>query len=352
MEEKVCHVAAGGIPKVSVIVPVYKVESCVKRCLESIATQSVESIEVLVIDDGSPDKSGKICDEFAKNDPRFRVFHKKNEGVSVARNLGLDNAKGEFIAFVDSDDWVEVDYIKDMLEAILVSSDIDLVVAAESQHVGERVFRRSVREIILTPISAICEYSIYKRGYPWGKLYKNSILNAEKIRFYREIKYSEDLVFALEYMKFAKKISIIGSHQYNYVRRPEGAAYSHFDYATEKYTFEKIKNSFENLEPSLLSDRKVLNFTKYYLFRMLFSLYRPSSFHPLRERHELLKSEKDGNFEYLKKLTAGNFLESLFLSGKLRVFDAFCRVLFALRYGLFSELWGAYIRLKNRWKGS
>ncbi len=94
-------------PKISIIVPVYKVEQYLGRCLDSIAAQTFTDWECILIDDGSPDKSGDICDEYAERDSRFRVIHQKNAGVSAARNAGLDVARGEWIGFVDSDDWIE-----------------------------------------------------------------------------------------------------------------------------------------------------------------------------------------------------------------------------------------------------
>lgn len=94
-------------PKLSVIVPVYKAEKYLHRCVESILTQTFTDFEILLIDDGSPDRSGEICDEYAKKDSRIKVFHKLNGGASDARNVGLDNAQGEYVCFVDSDDVVD-----------------------------------------------------------------------------------------------------------------------------------------------------------------------------------------------------------------------------------------------------
>ena len=102
-------------PKISVIVPVYKVEQYLHRCIDSILSQSFTDFELLLIDDGSPDNCGKICDEYTQKDSRVRVFHKPNGGVSSARNLGLDNAKGKWIAFIDSDDFVEKEYLEKLL---------------------------------------------------------------------------------------------------------------------------------------------------------------------------------------------------------------------------------------------
>ena len=99
-------------PKISLIVPVYNVEKYLNRCVDSILSQDFTDFEILLIDDGSMDKSGKICDEYAKIDTRVRVFHKVNGGVSSARNLGLDYAKGQWIGFCDSDDYVKKDFLK------------------------------------------------------------------------------------------------------------------------------------------------------------------------------------------------------------------------------------------------
>ena len=102
--------------KVTVIVPVYKVEQYLKRCVDSILKQTVEKIEVILVDDGSPDTCPVICDEIAKKDDRVRVVHKKNGGLASARNAGLTIAKGEYIVFVDSDDWIEPNMLEELLE--------------------------------------------------------------------------------------------------------------------------------------------------------------------------------------------------------------------------------------------
>ena len=108
---------------ISVIVPVYNAEKYLHRCINSILAQTFVDIELLLIDDGSTDSSSVICDKYAKKDQRVRVFHKENGGVSSARNLGLDNAQGEWIAFVDGDDWVKETYLSNLLSH--VREDID-----------------------------------------------------------------------------------------------------------------------------------------------------------------------------------------------------------------------------------
>lgn len=112
-------------PKISVIVPVYKVEQYIHRCVDSILAQSFTDFEIILVDDGSPDNCGKICDEYAQKDSCVKVFHKPNGGVSSARNLGLNNAKGEWVTFIDSDDYIEQGFFsipKDTSEDLLIQN--------------------------------------------------------------------------------------------------------------------------------------------------------------------------------------------------------------------------------------
>ena len=104
--------------KISIITPVYNVEKYIHRCIDSILAQTFTDFELLLIDDGSKDNSGKICDEYAKSDKRIRVFHKENGGVSSARNLGVDEAKGEYISFIDPDDWIELNMYEEIFNFV------------------------------------------------------------------------------------------------------------------------------------------------------------------------------------------------------------------------------------------
>lgn len=108
-------------PKISVIVPVYNVEKYLRRCIDSILAQTFSDFELLLIDDGSKDRSGDICDEYALKDQRIKVFHNSNQGASAARNFGLSKAKGEYVSFIDSDDWMESTYYEDFLERMTSS---------------------------------------------------------------------------------------------------------------------------------------------------------------------------------------------------------------------------------------
>ena len=107
--------------KISIIIPVYNVEKYISECIESILKQTYNNFELLLINDGSTDTSGNICDKYAELDKRIRVFHKKNEGVGIARNLGIEHARGEWICFIDSDDWISSDYFETIMNDINIA---------------------------------------------------------------------------------------------------------------------------------------------------------------------------------------------------------------------------------------
>ena len=175
-------------PKISVIVPVYNVEKYLPRCIDSILSQTFTNFELLLIDDGSTDNSGKICDEYADKDNRVRVFHKANGGVSSARNLGLDNVKGEWVSFIDADDFIEHDYF---LEDLLANDHWDVIQMSRS---GGSNFHNYKKDIVCTNRDEVIKF-LHKNFYYecWGRFIKRNILSEK--RFDETIKIGEDLLF-------------------------------------------------------------------------------------------------------------------------------------------------------------
>ena len=195
-------------PTISVIVPVYNAEKYLRRCIDSVLAQTYADFELLLIDDGSKDKSGEICDEYAQKDARVRVFHKENGGVSSARNLGLDNAKGEWVTFVDSDDYIKSRF----LESAIINAHSDLVI-------GDSLWLDANDKIVacdnfsFTNLSKeeILEKYLYSGAFtvPWGKLYSHSIIANYSIRFNTELRFAEDLCFVYQYLLYVKEIQIL-----------------------------------------------------------------------------------------------------------------------------------------------
>lgn len=199
-------------PKISIIVPIYNVENYLCRCIDSILAQSFADFELILVDDGSPDGSGQICDEYAAKDSRVRVFHKPNGGVSSARNLGLDNACGQWIAFIDPDDYVDIDYLNE-LYSLLEEYNADFVSTVEY----EVQVPRKTTYLLFKDFNLL--FANYKMDYgpgPVGKLFKANIIEGKSIRFKQNVHRSEDTIFVYHYLLEIKDIVLIFSDKYYY----------------------------------------------------------------------------------------------------------------------------------------
>lgn len=201
-------------PKISVIVPVYKAEKYLHRCVDSILAQTFTDFELILVNDGSPDNSGAICDEYAQKDSRVRVFHKENGGVSSARNLGLDNAKGDWITFVDSDDYIENGFldIPDSAQEDLLIQNYKVIEGASY----DMKFENSI--IPQTQIQEFINNNINKQWLrvPWGKFFKNEIIVNNSIIFPKGINIGEDTIFILEYLYYTRSVMFLGTANYIY----------------------------------------------------------------------------------------------------------------------------------------
>lgn len=200
------------MPKISVIVPVYNVEKNLPRCIDSILSQSFTDFELLLIDDGSPDNCGKICDEYAAKDSRVKVFHKPNGGVSSARNLGLDKAQGEWVTFIDSDDYVDVDYLKELVVTQgEYNSDFVATMprAVQAPHTTTYLPYKDFNRLFI-------DYKFNYGPTPWGKLYNTNIIVSNDIRFLQNVHSGEDSIFVYHYLLKIKDIVLIYSNRYKY----------------------------------------------------------------------------------------------------------------------------------------
>ena len=235
------------MPTISVIVPVYNVEKYLRCCVDSILAQTFTDIEVLLVDDGSTDGSGAICDEYAQKDSRVRVFHKPNGGVSSARNLGLDKAAGKWIMFVDSDDKVAPQICERLLE---YATDDCMPMCTYYEWRGDE-FKRSLPEVNPTEIYPIIEYlRLGNRIMVWGKLYKRAIIELTRKRFEEKTSFAEDAIFNYDYIKDVGCYCLIDEPLYYY--RILQNSLSHGRYIpnfeeTIRLLYERKKNLFEKL---------------------------------------------------------------------------------------------------------
>ena len=214
---------------ISIIVPVYNTEQYLLRCFDSILSQSFTDFELLLIDDGSTDGSGAICDSYAEKDSRIRVFHKENGGVSSARNLGLNEAQGEWICFVDSDDELLPNSFQIMVDG--VSNEVDMVMAGYYEFEGETLLTdtskygkdglisRNDALLMMYPSS-----SLVYMGYSVAKLFRRSLVLSKSLLFDDHIKIKEDTLFVVEYLcSIQNQVCYISTPVYKYVKSPVGA---------------------------------------------------------------------------------------------------------------------------------
>lgn len=224
------------LAKISVIVPVYNVEKYLNRCIDSILNQTYKDFELIFVDDGSSDNSGAICDEYANKDNRIKVIHKENGGVSTARNAGLDIAQGEYIMFVDSDDFLTVDCLEILIKA--TDESVDLVAGGyvtinfkplKNKLVSKAKFLKDAIVDAEGFIANVTDEIINSNDgsvflVPWGKLYKTTLLHENNIRYITGVKHSEDTMFNFEFYSYVKKAAFVKECIYNYDRTVFGAA--------------------------------------------------------------------------------------------------------------------------------
>lgn len=213
---------------ISIIIPVYNVEKYIHRCVDSVINQSYKNLEIILVDDGSPDSCGSICDDYVKLDARIKVVHKKNEGLGFARNAGLDCASGKYVTFIDGDDYIGLEHIETMYKNIK-NSATDTCMAGHTKvykdkHIEHanvcagKVFRDNVKENIL---HRMCGADAHGNDYIEMSvcmvLFSNEIIQKNHLRFVSEREYvSEDLVFDFEYYPLSKGVCILDLTDYYY----------------------------------------------------------------------------------------------------------------------------------------
>jgi len=226
---------------ITVIVPVYNVEKYLSKCIDSILNQTYTNLEIILVDDGSQDDCGQICDEYARKDNRIKVIHKENSGVSQARNIGIDNANGEFIAFVDADDYIEREMLYTLKNNI---KNVDLSSCGSQKVLGNNIIEQfKLEKDVIIDNKEFMQSMFYGRKHKYkyqgllvDKLYKSDIIRNNNIRFQEEIKYNEDRLFVFQYINKCDEGVYISSYMgYNYFQRDNSAMHQK-EYKNDMYT--------------------------------------------------------------------------------------------------------------------
>lgn len=212
---------------ISVIIPVYKVEECIKRCVRSITTQTYKNLEILLVDDGSPDGSGKICDNLAVEDSRIKVIHTKNGGAAKARNIGLDNASGDYIGFVDSDDYIEPDMYELLLKSLKENkTDISCVgiIREDGEGKNKHVIRCAPKKTIYNDEDVFREILLLRNvgSSLYTKLYTRQCWDSIRLV---EGEINEDMKIMFEL--YSRKTMVhIGKPMYHYIINPKSVTHN------------------------------------------------------------------------------------------------------------------------------
>lgn len=242
-------------PIVSIIVPVYNVETYLHRCVDSILKQTFTSFELLLVDDGSTDGSGRICDDYASSDSRIVVIHKENGGVSSARNVALDRACGKYVCFIDSDDWIEACYLETIVRQVKGYDILFFGFSMDSKN--EDSLRLSVGEIrakgALERDRCLLHLMHNKlghnlMGYTWDKVFRRDLIEKNKLRFLEHVHFGEDEIFTLAYCLKAHFLKVMPNVIYHYWQRPDSLIHQKDTCLSAKLKFASIVQLIDEME--------------------------------------------------------------------------------------------------------
>ena len=243
-------------PLVSIIIPIYNREQTLERCLCSIIRQTYPNLEIIAVDDGSTDHSRVILERYEKKDSRLHVIYKKNSGVSESRNLGLQMAKGDFVQFVDADDWLTRDATSLLLQAM--EPDIQLVISDYYRVIGRRIWIKG--HIPASSSMSRAEFAKYMMKSPanfyygviWNKFYRMDIIKENQLYFAHDLDWCEDFKFNLEYLKYTSNVQVLTTPFYYYVKTKGSLVDSKIDLKetirTKKILFGYYKELYQILD--------------------------------------------------------------------------------------------------------
>ncbi|WP_026691503.1 glycosyltransferase family 2 protein [Alteribacter aurantiacus] len=272
------------MPLISIIVPVYNVsEDYLRQCIESLVNQTLHDIEIILVDDGTPDNGGIICDQYANKDKRIRVIHQENQGVSAARNHGIEAATGEWITFVDADDWLELNACE-ILKNNVLQEDSDFLIFALKVNFPDReminpfwnsdyeYLDKYAREELQIQLlyKTVSQFSppYNMVGVAVCKLYKKDFLQTFNMKYNTNLSLSEDGVFVFQALENANKIFYINEFLYHYRKHSESATQSFRENAENDYG-----NGLKELERCLINSGKSGKFYTAFYFRAIFNIF-------------------------------------------------------------------------------
>ena len=286
---------------ITIIIPIYNVEKYLSKCIESVINQTYKNLEIILIDDGSTDSSGIICNQYSKKDSRIKLIHIKNSGVSNARNVGLDNASGDWIVFVDSDDWLEFNFCERLYEIVMNDPSIDIVCSGYKRIYADTVepINCDKKKIYYNNYQYLLKLLNVQNGYGFChmKLIRKECI--KKIRFNNKIVVAEDALFNMQILKNVRKVLQIGEGLYNY-RFNENSLVRKYDKNYLKKYLNAMKETYKYIKQEYKYNQEILknfyNYVSYHVLLISVNYY----FNPKNSVLVGGRDIEDGEYENLK----------------------------------------------------
>ena len=325
-------------PMVSIIVPIYNAEQYLRRCVDSILNQEYTDYELLLVNDGSTDASGDICEEYGDQDPRVIVIQKENTGVSDSRNRAIDRARGKYLQFLDSDDWITPDATRLFVRAA-EEYGCDMVISDFYRVVGERLSPKGdiEEEGVLTREEFAAHMmenpADFYYGVLWNKLYRRDIVEEHKLRMDMDISWCEDFMFNLEYIRYAKVFYALHAPIYYYVKRKGSLASQGINISkTVKMklnVFEYYNNFYKHVLEEEDYEKNRLQVYRFFIDAAGDGTVPPSILPGSKKlgdervfvNTEILQAEGPAGEDYRKRKLLEHYLEPVALKGDLKVMD-------------------------------
>lgn len=323
---------------VSIIVPIYNAENYLRRCVDSILNQEYTDFELLLVNDGSTDASGDICEEYGDRDPRVIVIQKENTGVSDSRNRALDRARGKYLQFLDSDDWITPDATRLFVRAA-EEYGCDMVISDFYRVVGERLSTKGdiEEEGVLTREEFAAHMmenpADFYYGVLWNKLYRRDIVEEHNLRMDTDINWCEDFMFNLEYIRYAKVFYALHAPIYYYVKRKGSLASQGINISkTVKMklnVFEYYNNFYKHVLEEEDYEKNRLQVYRFFIDAAGDGTVPPSILPGSKKlgdervfvNPEILQAEGLAGEDYRKRKLLEHYLEPVALKGDLKVMD-------------------------------
>lgn len=325
-------------PMVSIVVPIYNAENYLRRCVDSILNQEYTDFELLLVNDGSTDASGDICEEYGDQDPRVIVIQKENTGVSDSRNRALDRARGKYLQFLDSDDWITPDATRLFVRAA-EEYGCDMVISDFYRVVGERLSTKGdiEEEGVLTREEFAAHMmenpADFYYGVLWNKLYRRDIVEEHNLRMDTDINWCEDFMFNLEYIRYAKVFYALHAPIYYYVKRKGSLASQGINISkTVKMklnVFEYYNNFYKHVLEEEDYEKNRLQVYRFFIDAAGDGTVPPSILPGTKKlgdervfvNTEILQAEGLAGEDYRKRKLLEHYLEPVALKGDLKVMD-------------------------------